>query len=211
MRNWWTAEDRAEFESRTGWWPSTTATSPLTIWLSTGSSPWENIGDLGGITIGLLAYQLSLDGAMPWRRWLHRASARIPWLWPDLAEQASPGGAAQRIMTDPHSPSKYRANGAVRNVPEFYEAFAVSLEDALYLPPEARVKIQAQKSPQKRAFLSEAGKGGQPLPWGISAKGTFLSGRMSAGIPSTRSAMMLRRISSVPPAMRSPGALSQAP
>ena len=35
----------------------------------------------------------------------------------------------------------YRANGTVRNVPEFYEAFDVSEDDALYLPPEERVKI----------------------------------------------------------------------
>ena len=47
----------------------------------------------------------------------------------------------QLIATDPHSPSMYRANGAVRNVPEFYEAFDVQEDDALYLAPEARVKI----------------------------------------------------------------------
>ncbi len=47
----------------------------------------------------------------------------------------------RRIATDPHSPSTYRANGAVRNVPEFYEAFSVEESDALYLPPEERVKI----------------------------------------------------------------------
>jgi putative endopeptidase len=47
----------------------------------------------------------------------------------------------QQIMTNPHSPSKYLANGAVRNVPEFYEAFDVKEGHALYLPPEERVKI----------------------------------------------------------------------
>jgi putative endopeptidase len=47
----------------------------------------------------------------------------------------------QLIMTNPHSPSMYRANGAVRNVPEFYEAFKVAEGDAMYLPPEERVKI----------------------------------------------------------------------
>jgi putative endopeptidase len=45
------------------------------------------------------------------------------------------------IMTDPHAPYMYRANGAVRNVPEFYEAFDVGEGEALYLPPEKRVKI----------------------------------------------------------------------
>jgi len=46
-----------------------------------------------------------------------------------------------QIETDPHSPSEYRANGSVRNVPEFYAAFDVSPDDALYLAPEDRVKI----------------------------------------------------------------------
>ena len=32
-------------------------------------------------------------------------------------------------------------NGVVRNIPEFYEAFEVTETDALYLPPEERVKI----------------------------------------------------------------------
>src|ERR1700688_923381 len=40
---------------------------------------------------------------------------------------------------------------------------------------------------------------------GILLNGTFLSTRISPGRPSTRSAMMLRRISSVPPAMRIDG------
>ena len=43
--------------------------------------------------------------------------------------------------TNPHAPSMYRANGAVRNVPEFYEAFEVAEGDELYLAPEERVKI----------------------------------------------------------------------
>ena len=46
-----------------------------------------------------------------------------------------------QIATDPHSPAKYRVNGVVRNVPEFYEAFDVRETAALYLPPEERVKI----------------------------------------------------------------------
>ena len=45
------------------------------------------------------------------------------------------------IGTNPHSPAMYRANGAVRNVPDFYQAFNVQQGDALYLPLEDRVKI----------------------------------------------------------------------
>jgi putative endopeptidase len=46
-----------------------------------------------------------------------------------------------QIETDPHSPSPFRANGSVRNVPEFYRAFDIKETDALYLAPEDRVKI----------------------------------------------------------------------
>jgi len=46
-----------------------------------------------------------------------------------------------QIATDPHSPGLYRANGPVRNVDAWYEAFQVEQTDALYLPPEERVKI----------------------------------------------------------------------
>jgi putative endopeptidase len=46
-----------------------------------------------------------------------------------------------QIKTDPHSPGEYRANGIVRNFDAWYDAFNVQPGDALYLPPEKRVKI----------------------------------------------------------------------
>jgi putative endopeptidase len=47
----------------------------------------------------------------------------------------------QRVMIGPHSPNMYRVNGVVVNMPEFHAAFDVRPGDALYLPPEQRVKI----------------------------------------------------------------------
>ena len=47
----------------------------------------------------------------------------------------------RRIDTDPHSPSEFRANGILRNLPEFYQAFDVKPGDGMYLAPEDRVKI----------------------------------------------------------------------
>ena len=49
--------------------------------------------------------------------------------------------ARQRLRTDPHSPEEYRVNGVVRNMDEWYEAFGVTPDDELYLPPEERVRI----------------------------------------------------------------------
>ena len=47
----------------------------------------------------------------------------------------------QQVMTNPHAPDMYRANGPLRNTPEFYEAFGVKEGDKLFLPPDRRVKI----------------------------------------------------------------------
>ena len=45
------------------------------------------------------------------------------------------------LLSDPHSPPRYRVNGVLRNMPEFYDAFGVVEGDGMYLPPEQRVKI----------------------------------------------------------------------
>ncbi len=144
MRNWWTEEDRAAFERRTG----------TLVEQYNGYAPFEdlsvngeftlgeNIGDLGGIGIGLLAYKMSLDGEEPpvidGFTGVQRVFLGYGQIWRHKYRDEA---LRQLMMTDPHSPSMYRANGAVRNIPEFYDAFEVTQEHALYLPPEERVKI----------------------------------------------------------------------
>lgn len=144
LRNWWTDEDRAEFEARTSRlvdqynqyhpFPDLSVNGKFTL--------GENIGDLGGISIGLLAYQMSLDGKEPpvidGFTGVQRVFLGYSQIWRRKFREED---LRQRIATDTHSPAEYRANGPVRNVPEFYEAFDVQPGDALYLPPEERVKI----------------------------------------------------------------------
>ena len=48
---------------------------------------------------------------------------------------------AQQIIGDPHAPARYRVNGIVRNFDEWYEAFGITEDDPLYLPPEQRIRI----------------------------------------------------------------------
>jgi putative endopeptidase len=144
LRNWWTDEDRAEFENRTAKLiEQYSEFKPFEDLAVNGEfTLGENIGDLGGLSIALLAYQLSLNGE------------EAPVLDGYTGEQRVFIGYAQawrgksrdealrvQINTDPHSPRQYRVNGVVRNVPEFYEVFEISEADALYLPPEERVKI----------------------------------------------------------------------
>ena len=144
MRNWWTDVDRTEFEARTarlvGQYDEYAPFEDLSV--NGEFTLGENIGDLGGISIGLLAYKMSLDGEEPpvidGFTGVQRVFLGYGQVWRSKSRDEA---LRQQIMTDPHSPAKYRANGAVRNVPEFYEAFNVAEGDAMYLPPEERVKI----------------------------------------------------------------------
>ena len=144
MRNWWTDEDKAAFEARTGMlveqynefrpFDDLSVNGEFTL--------GENIGDLGGISIGLLAYQMSLNGeeapVIDGFTGVQRVFLGFGQVWRGKYRDEA---LRLQIETNPHSPSQYRANGPVRNVPEFYEAFNVSEDDALYLAPEDRVKI----------------------------------------------------------------------
>ena len=48
---------------------------------------------------------------------------------------------ASQVMTDVHAPAKERVNGAVVNIPEFYEAFGIKPGDKMYRPDSLRVSI----------------------------------------------------------------------
>lgn len=144
IRNWWTDADRAEFEERTGAlvgqydsyypFPDLHVNGQFTL--------GENIGDLGGISIALKAYQSSLNGqeapVIDGFTGVQRVFIGFGRVWRSKIRDEA---LRTQIATDPHSPGVYRANGSVRNVPEWYDAFGVSETNALYLSPEERVKI----------------------------------------------------------------------
>jgi putative endopeptidase len=144
LRNWWTDEDRAEFENRTKKLVDQySAFQPFEDLNVNGEfTLGENIGDLGGLSISLLAYEISLDGkpAPVLDGWTGQQRVFLGYAqgW---RKKARDEAVRTQINTDPHAPDQYRVNGVVRNVPEFYEAFDISENDALYLPPEERVKI----------------------------------------------------------------------
>ncbi|HEX5788498.1 MAG TPA: M13-type metalloendopeptidase [Woeseiaceae bacterium] len=144
LRNWWTDEDREEFERRTKklveQYAGFQAFDDLHV--NGEYTLGENIGDLGGISIGLLAYKMSLNGEEPpvidGFTGVQRVFLGYAQVWRNKYRDEA---LRNLIQTNPHAPAMFRANGAVRNVPEWYEAFNVTPDDDLYLPPEERVKI----------------------------------------------------------------------
>ncbi|OBJ71250.1 M13-type metalloendopeptidase [Mycobacterium sp. 1274756.6] len=145
--DWWTDADRAEFAARTAALIAQyDAYTPRGLdaehRVNGAFTVGENIGDLGGLSIALLAYQLSLDGAEPPVIDGLTGVQRVFFGWAQVWRTKSrTAEAIRRLATDPHSPPEFRCNGVIRNIDAFYDAFAVGADDALYLEPARRVRI----------------------------------------------------------------------
>jgi predicted metalloendopeptidase len=144
LRDWWTAEDTERFNERkdklAAQYDGYEVVDGLTI--NGQFTSGENIGDLGGLGIAYKAYQISLDGKEAPVIDGFTGDQRFFLGWAQVwRSKARDEELKRRLTTDPHSPAKFRANGAAVNVDAFYAAFDVQEGDGMYLPPEERVKI----------------------------------------------------------------------
>ncbi|HEX8779979.1 MAG TPA: M13-type metalloendopeptidase, partial [Nocardioides sp.] len=140
LNDWWTSDDKAAFELKSkalieqydGFEPRALPGERVNGSLTVG----ENIGDLGGLTIGHRAFVISQGGSASeedrrkvFLNWAHC------WRTKRRKEQEQ-----QYLTIDPHSPPEFRAN-IVRNLDEFHEVFETASSDGLWLDPERRVRI----------------------------------------------------------------------
>ena len=144
LRDWWTEEDARLFTERkdklAAQYDAYEVVDGLTI--NGQFTSGENIGDLGGLGIAYKAYQISLGGEEAPVIDGYTGDQRFFLGWAQVWRGKARDEEAKRLLTvDPHSPAKFRANGASINVDAFYEAFDVNEGDGMYLPPEERVKI----------------------------------------------------------------------
>lgn len=144
LQNWWAKTDEEEFTKRAdvlvqqfnGFMPIDTQR------INGRATLGENLADLGGILIGLDAFKQTetykkgekISGFTPLQRFF--LGYALGWMYDMRKEEL-----ASRLLTDVHSPAKYRVNGPFPNVPEFYEAFNVQPNNKMYLPDSARVRL----------------------------------------------------------------------
>lgn len=144
LNNWWSDADRAEFEKLTGalvtQYNELSPKAAPDVKVNGAFTLGENIGDLGGMNIAIKAYQIALNGAAAPEIDGLSAMQRFFLSWAQCWRRLiRPEEARLRVATDPHSPDELRCNQIVRNLDEFYDAFEVKENDALYL--SKRVKI----------------------------------------------------------------------
>ena len=146
LRDWWTPADMAAFKKLQdkleaqydAFCPFDDGKTCVNGKLTMG----ENIGDLGGLSLAYRAYKLSLDGKEAPVIDGYTGDQRFFMAWAQVWRQKMrEAQARQYLITDPHSPARYRVNGIVRNFDEWYKAFDVKPGDDLYLPPQERVRI----------------------------------------------------------------------
>jgi putative endopeptidase len=144
LNDWWAPADNDEFTRRAKeFGKQYDASSPLPgTHVNSELTMGENIADLAGVAMAYRAYKLSLNGKPAPVIDGYTGDQRFFIGWAQgWARKYRDDELRRRLLTDPHSPSEYRTNVIVANLPEFYSAFDVKPGDKMYRAPAERVKI----------------------------------------------------------------------
>lgn len=144
LRDWWTPADDAAFKQRTARLvaqynayrpvPDLTVNGELTL--------GENIGDLSGLAIAWKAWHMSLDRkpspVIDGLTGAQRFFCGFGQIW---RGKTRPEALRRQVLSDPHSPGQFRADGVLSNFGPFYETYHLKQGDKLWRPEADRVKI----------------------------------------------------------------------
>ena len=145
LKNWWTASDLDQFKKGTGLVASQFDAYTVldSVHVNGRLTLGENLADLGGLSIAYAALEKALaqkgrppliDGFTPEQRFF------LAWaqIW---RSNSTPEALRLRINTDPHSPSRWRTNGPLSNMPEFAAAWGCKPGDPMVRPDSVRPVI----------------------------------------------------------------------
>jgi len=142
LRDWWTPEDKKQFEQRTACvadqYSGYTAVDDLKVKgkLTLG----ENTADNGGMRIAYMALMNALAGKQPADIDGLTAQQRFFLGWANVWCQSRTDAVQRMLVTvDPHSPGRWRVNGVVSNMPEFREAYHCKADAPMARPNACRV------------------------------------------------------------------------
>ena len=142
LRDWWTPQDGKEFEQRASCISDQYSQYVVVddIKINGQLTMGENVADLGGLLLAYMAWQdqtrekklSAIDGFTPEQRFFIGYGQA----W---CNQTRDETKRMYAAIDPHSPDKYRANGAVSNMPEFQRAFQCKTGSAMVRENSCRV------------------------------------------------------------------------
>jgi putative endopeptidase len=144
LNDWWTSEDRSKFDQRAEVLTNQFSKFKVeeNVFVNGKLTLGENIADFAGLTVAYDAYQRSLlngkktniDGFTPEQRFFIAYGQ----VW---RTNARPEFLRQQVVTDPHSPGRFRVLGPLSNMPQFYEAFQVKAGDKMHRTEAERARI----------------------------------------------------------------------
>jgi len=142
LRDWWTAQDAAEFEKRASCLVNEYASFKAVddVKVNGRLTLGENTADSGGLRLAYMALMGDLaaktqpksDGFTPEQRFFLAYGQ-------SNCQNESDELLRLSAQTDPHSPPKFRVNGIVQNMPEFQAAFGCRLGQPMVRKPACRV------------------------------------------------------------------------
>ena len=144
LKNWWTKEDALRFQKRADVMVAQfNAYEPLPkLHINGRACLGENLADYGGLQLGLDAFMKTeqyrqgtkIGGFTPLQRFF--LGYALGWVYQQREENLR-----RKLLSDVHSPAKWRVNGPLSNLDAFYQAFGVKAGQPMWRSHESQVEV----------------------------------------------------------------------
>jgi putative endopeptidase len=144
LNNWWTADDLKKFKEKTKAIVAQYSKYEALPgkFVNGDATQGENIADLGGVVMGYEAFKktdqfknnVKIGKLTPNERYF--LAYGYAWM-----VNIKPESLAQQLLVDVHAPARYRINGPLSNITEFYKTFSIKEGSKMFIPEKDRIVI----------------------------------------------------------------------